>query len=220
MLLGALPSDSCRIAVVQILLGETTAVDGLSLTTVSYHAPPGVTWEIVKPRQAVTFARWLSAQQGPVLLGADANTPKVDAVEFAATRTWWHSGDRRLNGEPGEDLLLGPGKIHPLEDGLRRWLANRPAETAALADHRQARWRSPTAPANERTHPEPADDTTASGSPPTGPSSTSTTSTTNASTPAATTPWSSPTLLLDNHTQRNRDPEYAPNGLGSVLELL
>lgn len=118
----------------QILLAETT-VEGLSLTTVSYHAPPGVTWEIVKPRQAVTFARWLSAQQGPVLLGADANTPKVDAVDFAATRTWWHSGDRRLNGEPGEDLLFGPGKIHPLEDGLRRWLANHPAEIAALADH-------------------------------------------------------------------------------------
>ena len=65
--------------------------------------------------------RWLSAQQGPVLLGADANTPKVDAVDFAATRRWWHSGDPRLNGEPGEDLLFGPGKIHPLEDGLRRW---------------------------------------------------------------------------------------------------
>lgn len=55
------------------MLAEAT-VEGLSLTTVSYHAPPGVTWEIVKPRQAVTIARWLSAQQGPVLLGADANT--------------------------------------------------------------------------------------------------------------------------------------------------
>jgi hypothetical protein len=116
----------------QALLAEKT-IEGSSLTAVSYHAPPGVTRGIAKPRQAVTCARWLSAQQGPVLLGADANTPKVDAVDFAATRTWWHSGDPRLDGEPGEDLLFGPGRIHPLEDALRRWLAHHPAEAAALA---------------------------------------------------------------------------------------
>ena len=50
----------------RILLVET-AVEGLSLTAVSYHAPPGVSWGIVKPRQAVTVARWLAARQGPVL---------------------------------------------------------------------------------------------------------------------------------------------------------
>ena len=83
----------------RILLAGTT-VEGLSLTAVSYHAPPGVSWGIVKPRQAVTVARRLAAQQGPVLLGADANTPLIDAADFASTRTHWHSGDRRLNGEP------------------------------------------------------------------------------------------------------------------------
>jgi hypothetical protein len=114
------------------LLIETT-VDGLGLTAASYHAPPGVNWKIDKPRQAVAFARRLSALQGPVLLGADANTPLIDAPDFAATRTHWHSGKRILRGEPGDDLLFGPGKIHPLDDALRRWLADHPAEAATLA---------------------------------------------------------------------------------------
>lgn len=115
------------------LLAETT-MDGIALIAVSYHAPPGVNWGIVKPRQAVAFARWLSAQQGPVLLGADANTPLIDAADFAATRTHWHTDDRHLQGEPGDDLLFGPGKIHSLEDALRRWLADHPGEAAALTN--------------------------------------------------------------------------------------
>jgi hypothetical protein len=74
-----------------------------------------VNWRIAKARQAVAVAvaRWLSAQPGPVLLGADANTPLIDAVNFADTRTHWHTGNRCLNGEPGDDLLFGPGKIPP-----------------------------------------------------------------------------------------------------------
>jgi hypothetical protein len=52
-------------------------VDGTGLTAVFYHAPPGVNWGIAKARQAVAVARRLSAQPGPVLLGADANTPLV-----------------------------------------------------------------------------------------------------------------------------------------------
>ena len=91
-------------------------------------------WGIDKPRQAVALARLLSARQGPVLLGADANTPLIDPVDFANTRTHWHTGDRHLNGEPGDDLLFGPGKIHPLDDALRRWLADHPAEAAALSN--------------------------------------------------------------------------------------
>jgi hypothetical protein len=47
----------------------------------------------------------------------------------------WHTGGSQLNGEPGDDLLFRPDKSHPLDDGLRRWLADHPAEAAALADH-------------------------------------------------------------------------------------
>jgi hypothetical protein len=116
----------------RILAAETT-LDGVGLTVVSYHAPPGVTWGIDKPRQAVALARWLGAEHRPVLLGADANTPRIDAADFAATRTHWHTGDRRLHGEPGDDLLFGPAKIHSLQDALRRWLADHPEQAATLA---------------------------------------------------------------------------------------
>jgi hypothetical protein len=33
-----------------------TTIEDRNLTPVSYHAPPGVSWGIVKPRQAVAFA--------------------------------------------------------------------------------------------------------------------------------------------------------------------
>jgi endonuclease/exonuclease/phosphatase family metal-dependent hydrolase len=114
-------------------LAVSVQVDGTELTAVSYHAPPGVTWGIIKPRQAITLARWLAGCRGPVLLGADANTPEIDAPDFASTRTHWHSGSRSLHGEPGDDLMFGPAKIHHLEDAMRRWLADHPDHATALA---------------------------------------------------------------------------------------
>jgi hypothetical protein len=57
-----------------------------------------------------------------VLFGADANTPLIDAFDFANTLTHWNTGDRHLHVEPGDDLLFGPVKVHNLDDALRRWL--------------------------------------------------------------------------------------------------
>jgi hypothetical protein len=82
-----------------------------------------VDWGLVKPRQAVKFASWLQSHAGPVVLGADANTPLVDAADFTQARTHWHTGGRDLHDELGDDLLFGPGKTHPLDDAFRRWLA-------------------------------------------------------------------------------------------------
>jgi hypothetical protein len=92
-----------------------------------------VSWGLVKPRQAVVFASWLAAHAGPVVLGADGNTLLVDAPDFADTRTHWHTGGRNLHGEQGDDLLFGPGRMHPLDDALRRWLADRPGDAERLA---------------------------------------------------------------------------------------
>ncbi len=116
----------------RILLAQIT-VAGRELTAVSYHAPDGVRWRNWKARQAVTFARWLAAHPGPVIMGSDGNTPKIDAADFAKTRTHWHTGDSHLKGEPGDDLLYGPAKIHALDDAYRRWLADHPAKASALA---------------------------------------------------------------------------------------
>jgi hypothetical protein len=80
----------------------------------------------------------LSAKREPLLFGADANTPLIDALEFANTRTHWHTGSRRLGCEPGDDLLFGPKKVHDLEDALRRWLALHPNEFTTLRACRPA----------------------------------------------------------------------------------
>ena len=37
-----------------------------------------------------------------------------------------HSGDKKLKGLPGDDLLVGPEPIHGLRDVLRLYLADRP----------------------------------------------------------------------------------------------
>ena len=80
------------------------------------------------------FARWLKDQDLPAILGADANTPKIDAPRFADTRTHWHTGIPALGGEPGDDLLFGPAKIHRLDDALRRWLDEHPTELARVTE--------------------------------------------------------------------------------------
>jgi endonuclease/exonuclease/phosphatase family metal-dependent hydrolase len=116
----------------RMLLTEIQTSEGMPFIAVSYHAPPGVSWGLVKPQQAVAFAYWLSSQNGPLLFGADANTPLIDAFDFANTRTHWHTGDRRLHGERGDDLLFGPDKKHDLRDALRRWLDLHPDEMDTL----------------------------------------------------------------------------------------
>lgn len=108
------------------LLIARVMVGAQEVALASYHAPPGVSWFEKKPQQAVLFARWLEARTGPVLFGADANTPEVDHPDFALTRTHWHTGDRHLDGAPGDDLLVGPDKIHGLDDALRRWFDRHP----------------------------------------------------------------------------------------------
>jgi hypothetical protein len=62
--------------------------------------------------------------------------PLVDAIDFQQTRTHWHTGRRILRGAPGDDLLVGPAKLHPLEDVLRRWLDEHPEELDRLRAER------------------------------------------------------------------------------------
>jgi endonuclease/exonuclease/phosphatase family metal-dependent hydrolase len=102
---------------------------GRRVTVASYHAAPGVTHQQVKPRQAVAFARWLCEVNGPVIFGADTNTPETDHPDFALTRCHWHTGHPKLDpGELGEDALTGPDRLHPLTDCLRLWFEANPEE--------------------------------------------------------------------------------------------
>lgn len=144
---------------------------------------------IVKPRQAVAFASWLSKQntEWAVLFGADANTPLIDAFDFANTLTHWNTGDRRLHVEPGDDLLFGPGKVHNLDDALRRWLDLRSDDNGTLpAWGRSGTSRSPTGLESERARRAPGGASILSGSAPIGSFSTSNTDMRRASRQAAT----------------------------------
>ena len=127
MLLDHLPLPE-RTMMARLSLG------GVETYVASFHAPPGVNWHEKKAQQAVGFAQWLATIEGPVLFGADANTPLVDAIDFAMTRTHWHTGSGRLKGAPGDDLLVGPDKIHALDDALRVWLVHHPEAMAEIAD--------------------------------------------------------------------------------------
>ncbi len=108
-------------------------LDGVPVRAASYHAPPGVSWFEKKPLQAVSFARWLATIDTPAIFGADANTPLIDHPDFERTRTHWHTGERHLEGEPGDDLLWAATKVHHLDDALRRWLRQHPDRAAEIA---------------------------------------------------------------------------------------
>ena len=95
-------------------------------TVVSYHAPAGVTHKLKKPAQAVQVAQWLASIDGAVLLAGDFNTPKVDHPNASKVRTHWHTGDRKLRGATGDDVLVGPNEIHSLRDTLRTYLEATP----------------------------------------------------------------------------------------------
>ena len=110
------------------VMAASVDLDGVTTTVVTYHAPTGVQHKLKKPAQAVQLARWLASVQGPVVLGGDFNTPKVDPPDRGGIRTHWHSGDDKLKGLPGDDLLVGPEPVHGLRDVLRLYLANRPED--------------------------------------------------------------------------------------------
>lgn len=92
------------------------------LTLVSFHAPPGVSWQEKKPLAFRALARWLAQRQTGVLVGMDANTPKTDHPDIEQNEWWWDE----------EPFMLGPRPLHPLRDALRVWLAAHPLEAEQL----------------------------------------------------------------------------------------
>jgi hypothetical protein len=97
-----------------------------AITFCSFHTPPGATWGRIKPRTLKAIAEWLPAQQGPIVVGIDANTPKTDHPDAVRNEWWWAE----------EPLLLGPTPVHQLRDALRLWLEGRPDMMAAIRAQR------------------------------------------------------------------------------------
>lgn len=106
------------------------------LTVASYHAPPGASWGIVKVHHAHALRQWINEVSGPIVVGADANTPDVDHPDPESVRTHWPTGARRLAGIEGDDITFGGRPQHRLHDALRVWLDQHPAELERLAGSR------------------------------------------------------------------------------------
>lgn len=98
------------------------------LAVASYHAPPGVSWGEVKVKHAHGLMEWVNATPGPIVVGADANTPEIDHPDPAQVRTHWHTGRRRLAGRPGDDVMFGGHPAHRLRDAYRQWLEQHPSD--------------------------------------------------------------------------------------------
>ncbi|WP_207799694.1 hypothetical protein [Candidatus Cryosericum hinesii] len=98
-------------------LAITATHTGSALTLLSCYAPtntgPGKT---ERPRAFSALADWLSSAPCPVVLGMDANGPRVDHPDIEQSR-WWTEE---------EALVLGAGTR--TEDVLRLWYTGHPAE--------------------------------------------------------------------------------------------
>lgn len=80
-------------------------------------------WGAAKAVQAQLLADWVAKQANrgrSVIVGIDANGPRLDPPDWNAIDPWWDA----------ELLLLGPDAT--VKDAYRRWLAERPEEQARI----------------------------------------------------------------------------------------
>jgi len=87
-------------------------IDLFEMRVCSLHTPPGVSWGELKPRSHLVLANWLKRRSTSVILGIDANAPKVDHPEYGRNEWWW----------PDEAKLLGEERIHDLRDAFREYI--------------------------------------------------------------------------------------------------
>lgn len=104
-----------------------------SFTVASYHAPSGPEAGISKVDGAHILLDWVQSVDGPLILGADANTPKLDHPDPDKARTHWQTGIRKLSGRPGDDVMFGGRPEHDLEDAYRRYLSQNPGLLQSVA---------------------------------------------------------------------------------------
>lgn len=87
-------------------------LDGVNLRVCSFHARPGSGLGPLKQLFHRVCAQWLASCGGPLVVGVDANSPRIDHPD---PRQW----------QPflaGEGTLIGPQPAHQCVDALRAWL--------------------------------------------------------------------------------------------------
>jgi endonuclease/exonuclease/phosphatase family metal-dependent hydrolase len=101
-------------------------LDAAVIKVCSFHTPPGASVKELKPLSHMILAEWLKTRNHPVILGIDANAPKVDHPDITKNEWWW----------PDEPKLLGKEKIHDLRDAFRDYLINDQALNASIEQNR------------------------------------------------------------------------------------
>ncbi|MHB8107050.1 MAG: exonuclease/endonuclease/phosphatase family protein [Candidatus Cryosericum sp.] len=98
-------------------LAVTASRGQAALTLLSCYAPTNAgPSRKLRPAYFAALAAWLRAVPAPLVLGMDANGPRVDHPDIDQSK-WWTQE---------ETLVLGAGT--PTEDVLRLWYADHPAE--------------------------------------------------------------------------------------------
>ena len=102
---------------------------GLGVDAISYHSLTGSGFKAGKGVAYRALLETLGTRERPMLLGLDANTPKVDHIDEARSEFWWPAH---------EPLVLGTAskRRHDLSDAFRLWLSEHPDELAAIEHER------------------------------------------------------------------------------------
>ena len=101
-------------------------LDATVIKVCSFHTPPGAAVKELKPQSLVILAEWLKTRDHPIVLGIDANAPKVDHPDIANNEWWW----------PDEPKLLGEDRIHDLRDAYRDYLMSNPDHRDTIVQSR------------------------------------------------------------------------------------
>jgi hypothetical protein len=99
---------------------------GAHLTVCSFHIPPGASWGKEKTKAGDAIADWVSTQQGNLIFGIDANSPRIDHPDPKLSELW------RLDSRK----LLGTTPLHNLRDAYRVFLNDHPALFARIRAER------------------------------------------------------------------------------------
>lgn len=107
------------------MVAKMNCADG-DFTLASIHAPPGASHGKLKPETFVRITKWLNLQDGPIIFGIDANTPKFDRWHHGLNEWWWKD----------EPILFGEKPNHHLRDLYRVYLDQHPEISAQARNER------------------------------------------------------------------------------------
>jgi len=90
-----------------------------SIKIISFHSLTGVGYKKSKASNFATIADYLQNDSSIDFMCFDANEPDVDSLIIDEVKFWERNGDKGRNAS----LIMGPNKVHSLEDSYRKYMA-------------------------------------------------------------------------------------------------